>query len=83
MASQAPAGNGWLIQLGSFASRGNAERLAQQLKSGGFHASVSESSGGGRKLYRVRIGPVADHAAAEQLAVKLRAAGHPGSLVPR
>jgi cell division septation protein DedD len=72
-----------MIQLGSFVSRANADRLAQELKGKGFRASVSESSGAGRRLYRVRVGPVPDHAAAEQVTAKLRAAGHPGAILPK
>jgi DedD protein len=71
---------GWMIQLGSFASRGNAERLVRELKGKGFAAFLTESANGGRKLYRVRVGPASDHATAQALAAKLRAAGHPGSL---
>jgi cell division septation protein DedD len=73
---------GWMIQLGSFASRPNAERLVHELKTKGFPAFLTESANGGRKLYRVRVGPAADHATAQVLAAKLRAAGHPGSLTP-
>ena len=67
-ASAAPApGSGgaeqWVVQLGSFASRANAEHLAQQVRAGGFQASVSQAATG-RKLYRVRVGPVRDRAAA-------------------
>ncbi len=37
---------------------GERRAPAQELKSQGFHALVSESSGGGRPLWRVRTGPV-------------------------
>jgi len=74
---------GWMVQLGVFSIQANAERLVQELKSQGFHALVSESSGGGRPLWRVRTGPVAERAAAEQLNARLRAAGHAGSVVPK
>src|SRR6202795_4692090 len=69
----------WMVQLGSFASRTNAERLARQGRAGGFRGSVSQGSSG-RRLYRVRVGPAHDREAATQLAVKLRAAGHSGSI---
>jgi cell division protein FtsN len=72
----------WMVQLGSFASRTNAERLARQVRAGGFRVSVSQGSSG-RRLYRVRVGPAQDREAATQLAVKLRAAGHSGSIVPK
>jgi len=42
--------DGWMVQLGSFASHANADRLARELKRKGFRASVSESSGRGRRL---------------------------------
>jgi DedD protein len=82
--SGAGRGSGWMVQLGVFASRDNADRLAQELKEKGFRISVSEVAGsGGRKLFRVRAGPVTDRTAASDLAAKLRAAGAPGSIVPR
>jgi DedD protein len=76
------ATGGFMVQLGSFASRPNAERLAQQVKSQGFTASVSQGSSG-RHLYRVRVGPAHDRASAAQLQAKLKAAGHSGAVVPR
>jgi DedD protein len=72
----------WMVQLGSFASRTNAERLARQVRAGGFKVSVSQGSSG-RRLFRVRVGPAHDREAATQLAVKLRAAGHSGSIVSK
>jgi DedD protein len=72
----------WIVQLGSFASRANAEHLAQQVRSQGFQVSVSQSSSG-RRLYRVRVGTAHDRAAALALAARLRALGHSGSVLPR
>jgi cell division protein FtsN len=69
------------VQLGSFASRSNADRLARQVHAQGFPVSVSQGSSG-RRLYRVRVGPAKDRAAASQLATQLRASGHSGSIVP-
>jgi cell division septation protein DedD len=77
----APAG--WTVQLGSFASRANAERLVHDLRAKGYAAFSTESASGERKLYRVRVGPAGNHAAAETLAARLRSAGHPGSLTQR
>jgi len=76
-------GSGWVVQLGVFASRANADRLAEELKGKGFKVAVSEISGNGRKLYRVRSAALGDRGAAQDLAVKLRAAGATGSVVPR
>lgn len=72
-----------MVQLGVFANRTNADRLAQELKGKGFRVAVSEASGGGRKLFRVRAGPLADRSAATDLAARLRAAGASASVVPR
>jgi cell division protein FtsN len=69
------------VQLGSFASRENADRLAVELRTKGFGASVSEGPGAGRKWFRVRVGPASDRSAALALAGRLRAAGHNGSVV--
>ena len=82
-ADKASSSGGWMVQLGVFANHANADRLAQELKSHGFHAQVSQNSAGGRSLWRVRAGPVTERAAAEQLSARLRAAGHAGSVVPK
>jgi DedD protein len=82
-AAPAPTQSGaWMVQLGSFANRANAERLARQLRARGFQAAVSQGSSG-RRLFRVRAGPTQTRAAAEALAAKLRAAGHKGAIVPK
>jgi cell division septation protein DedD len=81
-AAMSVTGGSWMVQLGSFASRANAERLARQVKAGGFRVSVSQASAG-RRLFRVRVGPAHDREGAMQLAAKLRAAGHDGAIVPK
>jgi DedD protein len=73
-----------MVQVGVFANHDNADRLVQELKEQGFHALVSEMTGGTHTLWRVRAGPVAERTAAEQLKSKLQAAGHAGgSVVPK
>ena len=75
--------SGWMVQLGVFASRENAERLAGQVRTRGLRASVSESGASGRRLFRVRVGPAPDRAAAQEMQARLRAAGRPaGTLIP-
>jgi cell division septation protein DedD len=69
------------VQLGSFGSRANAERLAKKVRAQGFAVSVSQGSSG--HLYRVRVGPAHDRAAAGELAQQLRAHGHSGAIVPQ
>ena len=73
----------WSVQLGSFSQRGNADRLAAELESGGFHASVKGGGGASGTLYRVRAGPATDRIAAEALAARLAAAGFKGGRVGR
>jgi DedD protein len=76
------ASTGWVVQLGSFVSRRNADRLAHTLAGKGFHMSVSPARAGSRVLWRVRAGPARDRTGAERLAARLRALGHRGELLP-
>ena len=72
------AGGGRLLQVGAFGSRANADALVSRLQASGIGgASVSEASVGGRTVFRVRVGPVADAEQATQLADRLRAFGIP------
>jgi DedD protein len=78
----APAGHAWAVQLGSFASRANADNLVRQLKGQGFSVYVLSGGSGSAARYRVRIGPMADRGSATQAQAKLKSLGHVGSLVP-
>jgi len=78
-----PAASGaWAVQLGSFASRTNADKLVRQLKGQGFAVYLVPGGSGFALRYRVRVGPMADRGAAAQVAAKLKALGHPSSFVP-
>jgi DedD protein len=77
----ASAGRSWTVQLGSFASRDNADKLLRQLRAQGFAAVVSPSGSGPSQRYRVRIGPMADRGAAAQAVAKLKVVGHPATIV--
>jgi DedD protein len=74
--------HGWSVQIGSFASHANAEKLVHQLKAHDPSAYVSSSGKGASLRYRVRIGPLADRGAAERTQSKLKKAGLSASLVP-
>jgi DedD protein len=74
--------SGWSVQVGSFESRANADRLTGELRRLGFRSFITEGTKAGHKLYRVRVGPEADRAATQALAERLRTAGHPGAIVP-
>lgn len=77
--SFAPIGEkgGWSIQLGSFASKANAEKLARGLRSKGIRVYVSQAGG----KNRVRAGPFADRASADRMAGRLRAQGQSVSII--
>ncbi|HJS89867.1 MAG TPA: SPOR domain-containing protein [Steroidobacteraceae bacterium] len=81
-ARSSPPRGGWVVQLGSFAARENADRLARSLRTRGFHVSISPGRAGARVLWRVRAGPVSDRAHAGRLATRLRALGHRGEILP-
>jgi len=71
----------WWVQLGSFSSRANADRLGETLSKAGYEMQVSPTTTKGKELFRVRAGPVGDREAAVALQTRLAAAGHKGSLV--
>jgi DedD protein len=72
----------FVVQLGSFGSKENADRLVRDMTAKGFAAFVAPITSGGRELYRVRVGPTRDRPAAEALAAQLRRVGQSGSIVP-
>ena len=76
------AGKAWAVQLGSFASRANADKLVRQLKAQGFSVYVVSGGSGPSLRYRVRIGPMPDRGTATQAVAKLKSAGQVASLVP-
>jgi DedD protein len=75
------AGGGWAVQVGAFGSAETARKLTQDLGGAGYRAFVSPVSRAGKTLYRVRVGPVADRAGAEQLVPRLKARGLPTTVV--
>jgi len=81
--SATPAAPGsFVVQLGSFGSRDNADRLVRDMTAKGFAAFVAPIKSGGRELYRVRVGPTRDRTQAEALAAQLRKVGQSGAIVP-
>jgi cell division protein FtsN len=69
----ASKGAGWTVQVGSFARRDYAERMAKQVSAKGFAVEVAGPDD--RGLYRVRSAPQAEHAAAVALKQKMQASG--------
>ena len=54
-----PANSGYLLQVGAYKTRADAEQQRARLALQGFEAKVTERGGGGITYYRVRIGPFA------------------------
>jgi cell division septation protein DedD len=79
----APAHNsseaGWIVQLGLFAKRENAERLALNAQGHGFAVSISNADA--RGLYRVYAGGMTDRSAAEAYSQRLKAQGLPAAVI--
>ena len=82
-AEQAASTTGmWAVQLGSFSSRENAEKLAADLRKQGYAAFLSQLQTSNGVLHRVRIGPQKDRESAEAMAARLLKVGHKGQVVP-
>jgi DedD protein len=71
-----------VIQLGSFRSKENADKLVRDMTARGFAAFIAPITTNGRELYRVRVGPTRDRTSAEALAAQLKRVGQSGSIVP-
>ena len=85
--SRRPAATGteprsFVVQLGSFGKKENAEKLVRDMTARGFATFIAPITTNGRELYRVRVGPTRDRAAAEALAAQLKRVGQSGSIVP-
>ncbi len=75
-AQAASAHAAWFVQAGAFADPSNAERLAAQLRGRGYgNIQVRDDLIAGRRMYRVRIGPVADVAEFDRVAAALERTG--------
>jgi DedD protein len=79
-AAPVPAGT-YFVQLGVFVNRASADRLERTLRRQGFKPLVKEVTASGKRMYRVRVGPEVDRAAANALLKRLTEAGHKGSVV--
>lgn len=72
----------WAVQLGSFGNQENAERLAAELRKQGFAAFLSKLTTSNGELHRVRVGPQKDRESADEMAARLRNAGHDVKVLP-
>lgn len=62
----------WVVQVASLGSAQAADDLEKKLRGDGFSAFVEKAEVRGKTYYRVRVGPNADRASAEQTADRLR-----------
>ena len=67
-----PTATRFYVQVGTFATRERAETAQKDLARRGFKVTINETASGARRLHRVRVGPVADRAAAVALEAQLR-----------
>ena len=67
-----PTATRFYVQVGTFATRERAETAQKDLARRGFKVIINETTSGVRRLHRVRVGPVADRAAAVALEARLR-----------
>ena len=74
--ARALGGPALFVQAGAFADPANAERLAAKLRGGGYgKVFVRDDQIAGRRMYRVRIGPVPDVAEFDRIVAALERAG--------
>jgi cell division septation protein DedD len=71
-AAPAPGATRYFVQVGTFATRERAEAAQKDLARRGFEVIINETTSGARQFHRVRVGPVADRAAAVELEARLR-----------
>lgn len=72
----AASGTAW-VQVASFGERDNARRLARRLEDAGLgRVRVVRAKVGGGRVFRVRIGPLADRAIAQQIAAEVHSRGY-------
>jgi rare lipoprotein A len=71
-----PAPSSLFIQAGAFSDPKNAERLVEKLRGGSYgKVFVRDNEIAGRRMYRVRIGPVPDVAEFDRIVAALERAG--------
>lgn len=68
--------NPFSVQVGSFKSKSNAQRLVQKLSRQGYEAYLAFPADAGDRLYRVRVGKLKSKVEASALAAKLKRAGY-------
>lgn len=67
----APVTSGWAVQVGSFSEEPRARSVRDDLKSDGYAAFIEPFTADGTTVYRVKVGPEAERAAAEKIGERL------------
>lgn len=81
--ASAPAATGYAVQVGAFANAASATALRDKLRASGFSAFIEQVKTDSGTQNRVRVGPVATRAAADQLKSQVAAkAGVSGQVRP-
>lgn len=79
---KATSGKQWIVQVGSFSRKVNAQVLSDKLKALGFSAFVESAKANTGPVYRVRIGPLANREAATKMVKQLdRKGGYKGIIL--
>ena len=71
----------YVIQVGAYRTSNDADAQKAKLALMGLDAKVSERDQAGRTVFRVRLGPFADKAAAERIRARLEGSGIENTLV--
>lgn len=79
--SVTPSDQVYRVQAGTFASRTNAENLAEDLKSRGYHPEIKSVGGEGNTLYRVQLGGYKTQDGAKKLAKDLTDDGYNPTMI--
>jgi DedD protein len=58
----------WMIQVGSFSSQDNANKIVSQLREAGYDTHLETAQVKSRKVFRVRVGPEIDRNNADRIA---------------
>jgi len=74
---------GWVVQVGSFSSRKNAESLGAKLRASGYRAFIEPVGSGASRRYRVKVGPEKDKAGAMTIRSRLKAGEKLSGIVVR
>ncbi len=60
------------LQVGTFASNENAEKMRDQMRKAGYSAFVHKSTAKGKTSYKVRIGPELEHSVLQKIKADIK-----------